>query len=300
MNFKNLLYLLTLTIFVSACQSGGPKTGKTQGGFEFTKTESGSGDAAVENDYVFFTLKIQGDDGKVLTEMEEGPNMPYLQLNNQPIPTVDVKAVSDLLKGAKVGDSYTVKIPLDSLPMASPEIANLKYIEYQFSIKNIRNQEEYDAYIAEMQKEMEAKAEEGKVRAAEVEGIMKSTLADYKSGKLKLETTESGLKYYILEKGTGENAKNEDMVTVNYFGALEDGTRFDDSFSRGQGMPLKLGQGMVIKGWDEGLTYLNKGAKAFLFIPADLAYGEAGSPPVIPANAPLVFYVEIEEIEDKK
>jgi len=298
MNFKNLLYLVMLTLTVSACKTGSPSEGKTPGGFEYIKTGTGSGPAAVENDYVFFTLKIQGSNGKVLTEMNEGPNMPYLQLNDQPIPTVDVKAVSDLLKGSKVGETYSVRIPIDSLPMASPEIASLEYIEYQFTIKNIRNQEQYDAYIAEMQQEMEAKAEAGRVRIPEIEALVKSTILDYKAGKLKLETTASGLKYYILENGTGENAKNGEMVTVSYYGALEDGNRFDDSFSRGQGMPMKLGQGMVIKGWDEGLTYLNKGAKAFLFIPADLGYGEAGSPPIIPENAPLVFYVEIDDIQE--
>ncbi len=297
MNFKNLLYLAMLTFVVSSCKNGGSSEGKTPGGFKYTKTESGSGKAAELNDYVFFTLKIQGSDGKIMTEMEEGPGMPYLQIKDEDIPTVDVKAVSDLLKGSKVGDAYSVIIPLDSLPMASPEIADLEYIEYQFAIKHIRNQEEFDAYIAEMQKDMEEKAEAGKVRVTEIETLVQTTIADYNSGKLKVETTDSGLKYYILEKGTGDNAQNENTVTVNYYGCLEDGKLFDESFSRGQGLPLKLGQGQVIKGWDEGLTYLNKGAKAFLFIPADLAYGEAGSPPVIPANSPLIFYVEVDEVK---
>jgi FKBP-type peptidyl-prolyl cis-trans isomerase len=70
---------------------------------------------------------------------------------------------------------------------------------------------------------------------------------------------------------------------------------FDNSFQRGQTFPFTLGQNQVIKGWDEGIALLNKGAKAFLFIPGALGYGEAGSPPVIPANAELVFYVELDD-----
>lgn len=297
MNLKNLLYLTLLTFVVSSCKNLGQKAGKTPGGFEYTKTEAGSGKAAADLDYVFFTLKVQGDDGVVLTEMEEGPNMPYLQINDQPIPTPDVKAVFDLLNGSKVGDSFKLLVPVDSLPQKSPEIAQLNMIEYYFTIKNIRNQDEFDAFSEELQKEMNAKMELGKLRVTEIEALVSTTLNDYKAGKLELKSMDSGLKYFVLEPGEGDNAKVGDQVKVNYYGALENGTRFDDSFSRGQSFPFKLGQGQVIKGWDESITYFNKGTKAFIFIPSDLAYGEMGSPPVIPPNTDLVFYVEVDEIK---
>ena len=75
---------------------------------------------------------------------------------------------------------------------------------------------------------------------------------------------------------------------------LKDGNIFDQSYERGQPIDFPLGVGQVIKGWDEGIGLLKPGGKATLIIPASLGYGEAGSPPVIPENAELVFYVELQ------
>ncbi|MFM9951914.1 MAG: FKBP-type peptidyl-prolyl cis-trans isomerase, partial [Saprospiraceae bacterium] len=72
-----------------------------------------------------------------------------------------------------------------------------------------------------------------------------------------------------------------------------DGKMFDSSFGRGEPIEFPLGVGQVIPGWDEGLSLLKQGGKATLFIPYQLAYGDAGSPPVIPPKAELIFYVEV-------
>ena len=85
-------------------------------------------------------------------------------------------------------------------------------------------------------------------------------------------------------------------VEVNYFGVLADGTPFDNSFKRGQTFTFPLGAGRVIPGWDEGIAMLNVGSKATLFVPYELGYGEAGSPPNIPPKAELIFYVELERV----
>ena len=106
------------------------------------------------------------------------------------------------------------------------------------------------------------------------------------------------MKYVIHEEGTGAKAEAGKTVSVNYFGALiSDGTRFDDSFSRGDEFSFPLGAGQVIPGWDEGIALLKEGSKASFFIPYTLAYGEAGSPPVIPAKADLMFYVELNKVK---
>jgi len=297
MNFK-ILFITAVCFFgLNTKEAVAQTVGKTPGGFEYIKTVEGIGKASQLYDYVFFTLKIIGNDGTIFTDATKDTNMPYIHINHEIEPNVDVKAVTDLLKTSRIGDAYKVIIPLDSLPMVSQEIKHLKHIEYLFTVKNIRTQEEYDAYISEMQKEMEAKGEAGKVRAKQVETLVKTTLEDYKADKLELKTTDSGLKYYIVEPGSGDNAADGDMVTVNYYGSLEDGTRFDDSFSRGQEFSFKVGKGQVIKGWDEGFTYLKRGSKAFLFISSDLGYGDMGGPPAIPENTPLVFYLEVENIQ---
>ena len=85
-------------------------------------------------------------------------------------------------------------------------------------------------------------------------------------------------------------------MVVHYTGWLADGTKFDSSVDRGQSFSFTIGTGQVIKGWDEGVATMNVGGKRRLIIPPDLAYGESGYPPIIPANAELTFDVELLEI----
>ena len=98
--------------------------------------------------------------------------------------------------------------------------------------------------------------------------------------------------------GNGREARTGDAVSVQYTGTLLDGTKFDSSYDHG-GDPFKftLGQGQVIKGWDEGVVGMKVGGKRRLRIPSDLAYGARGSPPTIPPGAALVFDVELVGIE---
>jgi peptidylprolyl isomerase len=97
-----------------------------------------------------------------------------------------------------------------------------------------------------------------------------------------------------LIAGTGKEAKSGDTVTVNYVGVLyKGGKEFDASWKRKEPFQFKLGEGQVIKGWDQGVAGMKVGGRRELIIPASLGYGAAGSPPAIPANAPLVFVVDL-------
>jgi FKBP-type peptidyl-prolyl cis-trans isomerase len=112
-------------------------------------------------------------------------------------------------------------------------------------------------------------------------------------------TTDSGLKIIKFESNkTGKKAEAGTRAKVHYSGFLTDGKMFDSSVERGQPFTLQIGKGQVIKGWDEGLALLRKGEKAKLIIPYELAYGEAGRAPVIPAKADLIFDVEIVDVEE--
>ena len=98
--------------------------------------------------------------------------------------------------------------------------------------------------------------------------------------------------------GTGAVAAAGDSVTVNYVGALTDGTVFDASANHGTtGFTFTLGAGQVIKGWDEGIVGMKVGGKRTLIIPASLAYGDQAIGNVIPANATLVFEVELLKVQ---
>ena len=102
---------------------------------------------------------------------------------------------------------------------------------------------------------------------------------------------ESGLQYKVLKEGSGPLPKADSIVSVHYRGTLLDGSEFDSSYERNE--PLTLPVGGVIPGWTEALTLMKEGSKWQLFIPAALAYGEAGAPPAIGPNATLIFEVEL-------
>lgn len=110
-------------------------------------------------------------------------------------------------------------------------------------------------------------------------------------------TTASGLKYIIVQEGTGPVPAPGKKVNVHYSGYLLNGTMFDSSVERGAPLPFQLGAKQVIPGWDEGIGLMKQGGKARLIIPHDLAYGERGFPPVIPPKSTLVFDVELVSVQ---
>ena len=105
--------------------------------------------------------------------------------------------------------------------------------------------------------------------------------------------TASGLYYVVDKQGTGAKPAKGQTVSVHYTGKFTDGTKFDSSVDRNQPFEFPLGQGRVIKGWDEGIALMNVGSKYKLIIPYQLAYGEQGRMPTIPAKSALVFDVEL-------
>ena len=103
-------------------------------------------------------------------------------------------------------------------------------------------------------------------------------------------TTPSGLQYWDVKVGTGAEAKSGSHVKVHYTGWLTSGKKFDTSVG-GAPFDFTIGQGEVIKGWDEGVSGMKVGGKRQLKIPPQLAYGEDGHPPQIPPNSTLIFDV---------
>jgi peptidyl-prolyl cis-trans isomerase A (cyclophilin A) len=109
--------------------------------------------------------------------------------------------------------------------------------------------------------------------------------------------TASGLRYKMIQKGSGKKAENGKTVSVHYSGSLENGKVFDSSYSRKKPIEFPLGMGNVIEGWDEGIALLQVGDKARFVIPSHLGYGSRGAGGVIPPNATLIFDVELMDVK---
>ncbi|MFY8214927.1 MAG: peptidylprolyl isomerase [Flavobacterium sp.] len=130
---------------------------------------------------------------------------------------------------------------------------------------------------------------EGEARAV-AEAAMEKLAAGF-------EKTESGLRYQMIQKGSGKKAEKGKTVSVHYSGSLENGKVFDSSYSRKKPIEFPLGQGHVIEGWDEGIALLQVGDKARFVIPSHLGYGSRGAGGVIPPNATLIFDVELMDVK---
>ena len=113
------------------------------------------------------------------------------------------------------------------------------------------------------------------------------------------QTSDDNITFITEVQGEGAKPKAGDYVKVHYTGTLLDGTKFDSSVDRGQPFVFQLGQGQVIPGWDKGIPLFNVGGKGKLFLPSTMAYGANGAGEMIPANAPLVFEIEVLEILDE-
>ncbi|MEI8202299.1 MAG: FKBP-type peptidyl-prolyl cis-trans isomerase [Bacteroidota bacterium] len=109
-------------------------------------------------------------------------------------------------------------------------------------------------------------------------------------------STATGLKYIMVQQGTGNKAQAGKKVKVHYTGYLTDGSTFDSSLDRGEPIEFVLGQGQVIPGWDEGIQLLKVGDKARFIIPPAIGYGAQAMGP-IPANSTLIFDVELVDVE---
>lgn len=184
------------------------------------------------------------------------------------------------------GDSAAFLINADSMfekeikaPM--PEfIKKGSYFKFVIKMEEVMTKAEYEALA--------------KKQEAETVGKEDKVIQDYMAANnLKGIKQPSGLYYIQTKPGTGAKAEAGKTVSVHYTGKLLDGTKFDSSVDRASPFDFGLGQGQVIKGWDEGIALMSVGEKGILLIPSALGYGPRGAGGSIPPNSILMFEVEL-------
>ncbi len=165
--------------------------------------------------------------------------------------------------------------------------------------KPLLTDEEVKTTLTSLQKEMQDK-QQAKMKVQDEKNKKESeTFLTENKKKEGVKTLASGLQYQVLKEGKGKSPKETETVSVQYKGTLLDGTEFDSSYKRGEAATFPVSG--VIKGWTEALQLMKEGDKWKLFIPAPLAYGEAGTPggPIGP-NAALIFEVELVSVAAAK
>jgi len=288
--------LITATVlFLASCQSGntefpGYKTTKT--GLIYKIIEHGSDTA---QPHIGTFLDVDMSYGTADTILFDSHTLPQQQKMHIPM-TASVHQ-GDIYEGLSlmhVGDSAEFVIVADSvwtklfhMPKAPPEFDSVKYLYFNVRLKEVISAEEQERRKKE---EMETAL---KKELDERTAFLQKNYPDAKP-------TESGLYYIQVKKGYGNSPEAGDMVKVHYTGKLLDGTVFDSSVERGKPIEFPLGQGRVIKGWDEGIAMMKKGEKAVLVIPSELGYGPRGSGSKIAPYSTLVFDVELVDFTKKK
>ncbi|MBP8726318.1 MAG: FKBP-type peptidyl-prolyl cis-trans isomerase [Saprospiraceae bacterium] len=270
----------------------------TLSGFEFDLINDAPGEVVKEGDYLYFRYHIKDGDSTLYSSVREMDVIRFKLPKVEKQPLEKAQPIFEALSLMSPGDSAIVYQMLTEDMKKGFNLPNTEKIALHVSLIDKKD----DAgFQQDMEIEKRAAAERAEAIKGEANEVIKKAnevLAQYKAGKLdaSLTKTESGLKYIVHEMGTGPKAESGRSVSVHYYGMLTDGTRFDDSWSRGSEFLFNLGRGEVIPGWDEGVSYLPEGSKATLFVPAALAYGAEGAPPTIPANAELVFYIEVRKV----
>lgn len=134
------------------------------------------------------------------------------------------------------------------------------------------------------------------VSVAEDTSVVASSLEETLTDSVSLDGELQKLVVDDVRIGSGAAVKTGDTVTVHYKGTLRDGSKFDDSYVRGTPFSFTVGDGMVIKGWEEGLVGMKQGGERILVVPPEMAYGNRQVGP-IPPNSPLIFVIELLEIK---
>jgi FKBP-type peptidyl-prolyl cis-trans isomerase len=220
--------------------------------------------------------------------------MENAQLRDMIVESLYPGDICTALRKLHLGDSATFIMNGDTFYhyfMGQPFPFDKKELYFDVKLLNIIPKEEFEKQQAEQMKQYEAMIEEFRLSED-------SLINDYiKTNNIKVKPTNSGLYLMKNVSGKGKPVVKGSKIKVHYTGKLLDGTIFDSSVERGAPIDLVAGQGSVISGWEEALLLMKEGDHATVLIPSKLAYGSRGAGYTILPYTPLLFEMEIVEVE---
>ncbi len=240
-------------------------------------------------DILLLKLRYTTEDDSVIFDSEDIPTFKMrLNKSNARIPTID-----DALAMLHVGDSAEFIIDAESFYVITKRSELPKQfkrgdvLKFYVKLDDILTKEKY-------LKEQQAKLRKSeKMEESEIKRYI--TLSN-----ITVKPDSSGIYYIEKEKGKGPHPEPGDKVTVHYVATFLSGQPFDNSYERGEPFTFTFGVGEVIPGWDIAIKKMQKGTKATIIVPSRLAYGSEGYGNIIPPYTPLIFDIEVINIEKKK
>jgi FKBP-type peptidyl-prolyl cis-trans isomerase len=290
-----LAALAATTLTQTACHAQGSDFRTMPSGLQYKIVKDAPGQTALLGDYMDIHLsygfrRANGEDTILFDSRKLN--------NNQPVPLQVQRPgfggdVMEAMTFISEGDSAIVKVPLDSLlKMGAPMMPGMEKdkgqtLDYRIQVVRVRS-------AAQVKADQDA-------QAARQNGVDDALIQNYlKKNGINAKRTASGLYYTIAKPGAGAALTTGNQITMKYTGRTLEGTTFDSNvdsnFHHVQPFTFGLGMGQVIRGWDEGIALFKKGGKGTLYIPSPMAYGDRSPSPLIPANAVLVFDVEVVDV----
>ncbi|SHO61811.1 FKBP-type peptidyl-prolyl cis-trans isomerase [Algoriphagus zhangzhouensis] len=305
-NKKSLLAALVLLSGASVMSSCNKTKVTEKDGIEYTYIKEGSQKPA-NGEFLLYHLDIVNADDSVIYTTSTQPVPGYVMANDS-IPVNN--GMDEIFLGLRKGDSINFESTAQVIfgPNFPPFLNAEDQLKIRIGAIDIMTQEALMDYFSKAEEAENAKRAE-RAKTLLVEDGKK--IEEYASANgLDVQKTENGLYYVIETPGSGDEVTPGTTMYVNYAGYLIDGTLFDTSYEQiakdndrfnpqrdYEPLPVNVGMGQVIPGWDEGLLLLKKGSKAKFLIPSPLGYGENGAGGLIGPNSILVFDVEVTDVQ---
>ena len=281
-----LIILIVSLVFVFSCKQKEVWQTHESGLRYRVIKENKEGSKPKMGDILLLKMRYITDNDSILFDSRDIQGAYRMQLKEASHPGGSIEDAFSILK---IGDSIQCTINAKAFyentrHMDVPDNVNPdSYLNFFIKLSGIQS-------VNDLKAERQAKYHENKI---EEEALLEHYL---KISNITVEPTLSGL-YYIEEKaGTGKKAQAGHKVTVHYTGKLIDGMVFDSSYDRHKPFTFMLGAGLVIQGWEEGISKMREGGKAQLIIPSALAYGERGNSRIAPYST-LIFDVELIKVD---